>query len=81
MSLVFISPQLNDANVNIKAVQQHQMLFVRIRLRQKKKLNETKPNCQLTHKNNKLYLFKNCDNHKSSKNDINKNNNLLETKK
>ena len=58
----------HDANDNITVVCQHQMVVAWIRLKLIK-LQETKANSQLTHKNSKLFLFKN-------QNDINDNKNI-----
>ena len=61
-------------NRNIQVVRQHQIVVPWIRLRQMKKLKETKPNGQLTHKKiakQKIALDKNYDNNENNKNDIN----------
>ena len=57
-------------NDNIEVVHQHQMVVAWIRLRQMKKLKETKLN-NLPHKNSKLFLIKILVIVKMIKNDVN----------
>ena len=71
-------------NDNIQVVRQYYMVVTWIRLRQMKKLKETKPNGQFTRKNSKLLLIKfliiiikkkNVINNKSNSNNNNYDNN------